>query len=180
MGTYVKEYYPLLTNGNPLMSVLISQTFCESVYFEIRRENDEFCLYTNFEILSRKLLPLIKKYLVIQGIDGVSLKEFEMLAREASWREYIQPYTRTSRFVLDQEDKQFFDDFINKGLPELFHKPRWGLDGHSYEINVYGAEPRYYRCWCIVPKQWEIINEIVIRLSKYVTLGQNYYIDGVY
>lgn len=180
MGTYVKEYYPLLTNGTPLLSVLISQSFCESVYFEIHCENDKYYLYWNFEIPPQKLLPLIQKYLVLQGMKGVTMKEFETLAQEKRWIDYIQPHNRANRCMLNEDDELFFSNFIKQGLPELSKKPRWGLDGHSYEINIYTSSPRHYHCWCVVPRQWEIINEIVARLSKYVALEEKYFIHGVY
>ncbi len=176
----MKEYYSLLTNGTPLMSVLISQSFCESVYFEIHPENDRYCLYWNFEIPPQKLLPLIQEYLVLQEMKEVSMKEFEAMAQEKCWIDYIQPHDRANRCILNEDDELFFSNFVKQGLPELSQKPRCGLDGHSYEINIYTTSPRCYHCWCVIPKQWEIIDEIVERLSKYVTLEENYFIHGVY
>ncbi len=81
---------------------------------------------------------------------------------------------------LDADDMKLVNAIVNANWQD--EKYRCGLDGHSYDIKIYGEQVRKFKCWCVIPKEYGELIPLVDRLIDIAKLEPRscYAVHGVY
>lgn len=173
MGTYLKKDYPLHgCKGECILSLLIEFALnIKSVYFEVHNSDDEWNLYWNYELLPDEFIPVMQQNAKKGATFTEALKD-ENVIRELS------KLSKTYSCKLDIGDITTIKDFIKEGLSEVNRRRPHGYDGHMYKIQFHNIE-KEYRCWCVIPKEWENLNPIIELCVKKANLSDRYLASGI-
>ncbi len=74
---------------------------------------------------------------------------------------------------IDTETAKSLKWISDNGLSKPAEK-ELGLDGHSYHISIDGF-PEEYSCWCVIPKEWACLKDIIAQCVEYAGLDQDHY-----
>ena len=178
MGTFLPEFHDIGIEESDglLMTVLIQPSLRHrSIYFELHQVRSSYKLYWCYETPYDEILAFCRENGYLD-----KLKDFDEFLNNEDILTAIKKQTVRDSGYLEEPDEEFFMRFIHDGLPKLDRKPPWGLDGHSYYITIKGNPDRSYHAWCVIPKEWSRIQELIERLGNYTDFsGYNYKVSGI-
>ncbi len=181
MGEYNPDWFSFEVKGKRhIMDLTIEPSFAKAVCFQVHStEVDSYQLFWNFSFVGREISALLVEYAKRNEIDiGTAFAEIlDSTNFNAFMRRHEPPI-----FVadLDADDMTLVDAVINANWRD--EKYRCGLDGHHYDIKIYGAQVRTFECWCTIPEQWRELIPLVERLIEIAKLEPRdcYEVQGVY
>ena len=163
--------------GEKVLSLLIEQSLRPpSVYLEVRKRDDNWLLYWNYELPVSELLSTLKEYAKEHHMsDNVTLQE---LFKNKDAMQEVSKHCKTYSCELSSEEIKVIEDIATNGLPEIDKRKPQGLDGHSYELICYDIG-KEYRCWCVLPKEWERLISLIDVLCRKAELSDIYFAYSV-
>ncbi|MDE5770442.1 MAG: hypothetical protein K2I06_02265 [Ruminococcus sp.] len=150
------EGYKFEENGKKLIQIEISCSFGESMYFQICENENNYIAYWRTEPEKYKRGEFMCKAVCLFP-EPMPLSE---LVKTKEYKELLPKYSPVYSAVLNKKQKNIIDIFLKKGINEDVHEPQ-GRDGHSYVIEVYHPEYRKFHCWCMLPKEWIILADVI-------------------
>ena len=162
------------------MDLIIEPSFAKAVCFQVHEmKNDSFQLFWNFGMVGRNIIPILKEYAQVNNINPKT-PMIEVLFGEEFAAFIRQRATKIFIADLDADDMNLINAVVNSKWQDMEY--RCGLDGHHYDIKIYGEEIRAFKCWCVIPKAWSELIPLVDRLIEIAKLEPRdcYEVHGVY
>lgn len=150
------EGYRFEGNGKKLIQIEISCSFCESMYFQICENENNYTAYWRSEPERHKRNEFMAKSVCLFP----ELMPLSELAKTTEYKELLQKYSPVYSAVLNEHQTNTVRTFLETPLDKHIHKP-CGRDGHSYCIEVYCPEYIRYHCWCMLPQEWNILADVI-------------------
>ena len=180
MGEYNSNWFSFeVKSQRHIMDLIIEPSFAKAICFQVHGMKDgSFKLFWNFGMVGREIDSLIKKYIEINKISVFTLqilvsKEFGDFMRANA--------TQIQIADLDADDMTLANAVVNAKWIEA--KRRYGLDGHSYKIKIYGKPIREYEFYCdIYEEQKELIPFVdrLIEIAKLESDRIHYEVHSIY
>lgn len=181
MGEYRDDWFSFeIKSKRHIMDLIIEPSFSNAVCFQVHEmENDSFKLLWNFGMVGREIVHLMKEYAQVNDID---LKTFIAKVFDSEdFAAFMKQHAPEIFIVdLDADDMNLINAVVNANWS--FKEYRCGLDGHHYRIKIYGEQLREFKCWCVIPKEWNELIPLVDRLIEIAKLEplSCYAVHGVY
>ena len=166
MGEYNYKWFSFeVKSKRHIMDLTIEPSFAKAVCFQVHEMSENFFqLFWNYEL--RPVIEqgkLMRKYIDLNRDKlppKMSLPEFFYSEGLAAFMRLNAP--PISIADLDEDDMSLVNDIINANWQ--YEEFRCGLDGHSYNIKIYGEQVSEFECWCVIPEAWIELVPLVDRL----------------
>ncbi|MBR1804936.1 MAG: hypothetical protein IJ774_00970 [Selenomonadaceae bacterium] len=184
MGEYREDWFSFYVKSlRHILDLSISPAFAKGVGFQVHEtEPNSFRLFWNYELRPvSEQWNLIKRYVELNK-DKIDLKmplsEFYFSAELADFMRKNAPPIQS--VDLNADDMNLVNAVVNANWRD--EKYRCGLDGHHYDIKIYGAQVRKFKCWREIPNAWQELIPLVERLIDIAKLKPRdcYEVHGVW
>ena len=181
MGEYRDDWFSFeIKSKRHVMDLIIEPSFAKAVCFQVHEmKNDSFQLFWNFGMTSREMYPMLMKYARLNQID------LKTAITKILYSEEFNDFMKlnappVSIADLDADDMALVDAVVNAKWQDMEY--RCGLDGHHYDIKIYGEQILAFKCWREIPKAWSELIPLVDRLIEIAKLEPRncYEVHGVY
>ena len=171
MDCYINELAPEIKGeGTKEISISIEHSFnVKPAYFEIYSNHNKWILYRNSAPLLSDVIQAVKMY----SKRSLSINE---IANNKEILQCIHKKCDIHKYELNKEETLIVKKFLEKKLPEVKKLP-FGLDGHNYAVAI-NSDNRKYHCWCVIPKEWTVLGELIEMVVKKTELP-DYYLASI-
>ena len=181
MGEYRDDWFSFYVKSlRHILDLSISPAFAKGVGFQVHEtEPNSFRLFWNCGMLEHEISPLIGEYVKLNRIDPKTSAAKVFFSKDfADFMRKNAPPIQS--FDLSANDMNLVNAVVNANWRD--EKYRCGLDGHHYDIKIYGAQVREFKCWCYIPNAWQELIPLVERLIDIAKLEPRdcYEVHGVF
>lgn len=167
--------YDFKTDDELLLYLEITSSFFPCVFFKIyRNKNNDFIVYWRKKLDDNEFFTRLDNELsdIIKHTENIN-----ELYQTTEYKAFLNKHSPINKAVLNDYQKTLVTDLINNGLNKEVDMPH-GCDGHSYMLKLYYPEPERFYCWCILPKEWKYLEDVINFLVKEVA-GLDYSKYGI-
>ncbi|HAJ98267.1 MAG TPA: hypothetical protein DCO72_11095 [Ruminococcus sp.] len=162
------------SEGEKLFSLEICCSFYRDVYFQVSKCDEDYIAQWRIELTRQEyfddvVTPVMKA--VGNSEHLLSRQEFVQLPQYQTALEKACPI---NTMIFTAQQKQLVDDLLSDLPDETIYKGG-GLDGHSYDLQIYQPELKKYRSWCILPIEWNKIALVIDMLVSVADLESQRY-----
>ena len=159
MRWYDDMYGFKLDNKKHILNLYITPSFRKSVCFQVHQmDDDSLELFWNFELESRELLPFMREFVKNNNLPE-RIKVVDLF-EDVEFVKALKKKCPVSKSALSKEQIEIIDRVINTGIP-IDVKKHYGLDGHSYTIEIFGEKNQIYESWCLLPEEWQVFSPLI-------------------
>ena len=151
------EYYAFDPKGEKIFFLAITNSFHPAVYFWLSKCGEDYTVQWRMGLSQREQFDNIAVPAIQKLPKPVSMKE---LIQTSQYKMVLEKLCPINTMVLNAQQKQLVDDLLNN-LPDETIYRGGGLDGHSYDLQIYQPELKKYRSWCILPTEWNKIALVI-------------------
>lgn len=176
MGVYIEQAgFSIAASKQHLLSLIIEPSLRgQAVCFQIHKMNDDsIAAFWNFSPDS-KALVLLAQHIVTED-KSLSNASFSVLLDSPAFQKEMRSSYPPFKKELSSTEIDIVNCVLNAQLPQDISKPH-GLDGHSYTLFIYtGDDIRRYYCWCVIPKEWQVLKPLISLLLGIANLDRATY-----
>ena len=181
MGEYKSEWFSFkIKSQRHILDLAISPAFARGVGFQVHEmKNNSFQLFWNYALRPKEFFTLIAEYGRVNKINPKTpITEIFFSDELAAFMRAHAPEIFIAD--LDKNDMALVNAVVNANWQD--EEYRCGLDGHHYDIKIYGEPIREYKCWHEIPKGWSELIPLVERLIEIAKLEPRdcYEVHGVW
>ena len=160
MGEYNYKWFSFeVKSKRHIMDLTIEPSFAKAVCFQVHEMSENFFqLFWNLDMKGHEVMALFKKFAEINNV-AATMENYFSEKFDAFMRLNTTPISIVD---LDADDMSLVNDIINANWQ--YEEFRCGLDGHSYNIKIYGEQVSEFECWCVIPEAWIELVPLVDRL----------------
>ncbi len=159
-----------------ILDIVISPSFSQNLNIQIYKQNDgQWVMCWKFSLMPKDGLGIVSDYVDKSNKTmsfSNSLKNDELISM-------LQEIEQPVEMPLSDKQIALIKELIAIGLPVIEEKPL-GLDGHNFEVTVFGETDIMYECWCIVPDEWELLAKVINCIVAAIEADYDSYAAGIY
>ena len=172
MGCYIEPFaFEVVDSKKHIIDVIIEPSYDNAVGFQVHEMMDGFYLYWN-EADMNKLFKLLgssfPKDSKITLKDALENEQFKARVKKVFEPQCIK---------LADVELEIINNVVDSELKDYVDKNQ-GLDGHSYRIIIYGDEIIERKTWCVLPKEWEILQPMIDLFIEYYNPVKRYHYEN--